>query len=488
MTCGPPSRNVCFSSATSLATKIRNGDLSPVDVIGSYFEHIGAHNDDLKAYVTLTEEQARRAAQEKEREVETGEELGPLHGVPYAIKDLGTMKKDVRTTFGSKQIADRRFSPERTSVLVERLEKAGGILLGKTNTPEFGHKGTTDNLVVGATGTPFDLTKTAGGSSGGSAAAVAAGLTALAEGSDAGGSIRIPASACGGYGFRPSFGRIPHDPRPNAFGRHTLHQTHGPITRTMADAALMLDVMAGPHPRDPVSLPEAGVNYRDSATPPFNEIKVAYSPNLDVFPVEPSITETIEDALKGFSTTNATAEEVTLNHKLSLPKMSKVIKTIFSLELNAAVDEIEDVFGVEIREATPEDVTPSLLDYLDEAKRYSYLDYKRTGGPRTAFFDSIQKIFKTYDLLITPTLAVPPFDKTLDRPPHYENGQITPEWMLTWPFNWTGHPVASIPAGFTDDNLPVGMQFIGPQHADDVVLAASAAFEQIQPWQDQYPS
>lgn len=488
MTASNRTDDLCFTPAVALAEQIQSGELSPVEIVDAYFDRIEANNDELNAYITLIEEQAREVAREKEHEVESGEELEPLHGVPVAIKDLGTLKEGVKTTFGSQLIADLSFTPERNSVLVERLENAGAIVLGKTNTPEFGHKGTTDNLVVGATGTPFNPAKTAGGSSGGSAAAVAAGLTALAEGSDAGGSIRIPASACGVYGFRPSFGRIAHDPRPNAFGRQTLHVSYGPITRTVEDAALMLDVMAGPHPRDPVSLPDTGSNYRDSMTRSIDGLTAAYSPDLDVFPVDSRVTTVIEDALDSFTATNVTVEEVSMDHGLTLDDMTEAIRTVFSLDLLAEIDGIEQDFGINIRDAGPDEVTSSLLDYLSVAENYTFLDYKRTGRTRTDFFDSVQDIFESHDLLITPTLAVPPFDKTLDRPPEMENGLITPEWMLTWPFNWTGHPVASIPAGFTDNNLPVGMQFIGSRHADAAVLAASAAFERVQPWQDAYRS
>lgn len=486
MTINNSNTDLCFTSAVDIAEKIRTGDLSPVTVVDAYFDRIETHNEELNAYITLIEAEARETAREKEREVEDGGNLGALHGVPVAIKDLGTLKEGVRTTFGSNLITD--WVPDRTSVLVDRLENAGAIVLGKTNTPEFGHKGTTDNLVVGATGTPFDPEKTAGGSSGGSAAAVAAGLTALAQGSDAGGSIRIPASACGVYGFRPTFGRIPHDPRPNAFGRETLHVSNGPLTRTVEDAALMLDVMVGPHPDDPVCLPETGIDFRDAVGQSIVDFNVAYSPALDVFPVDPQVSSVVEEAIQVFDRLTASVDTVDIEHGLTLDEMVETIKTVFSVDLLSEIASVERDFDVDIRNADPEVVTTSLNDYLSVAENYSMLDYKHTGRARTSFFDGVQDIFEAYDLLLTPTLAVPPFEKALDRPPEMEDERkITPEWMMTWPFNWIGHPVASIPAGFTEDNLPIGMQLIGSRYADDDVIAASAAYERARPWQDAYP-
>jgi len=238
--------DLCFTSLTEIARRIDSGDASPVEVVDAYLERIDRRNETLRAYSTVIGEEARAEARAAENAIERGEETGPLHGVPIAIKDLFAFKKGVRHTFGSTVFED--FVPDRTSPVVERLENAGAIVLRKTNTPEFGNRPTTDNTLVGTTRTPFDIDRTAGGSSGGSAAAVADGLAAAAQGSDAGGSVRIPAACCGVYGFKPTFGRVPNGNPANAFAEHTPFIQHGPLTRTVGDAALLLDVMAGPHP------------------------------------------------------------------------------------------------------------------------------------------------------------------------------------------------------------------------------------------------
>ena len=264
---------LCFTPATELAFRIRRRDLSPVEVVDAFLDRIEDRNGRINAYVTVLDEEARKKAKEAERLLGSGRPLGPLHGVPVAIKDLFDFKAGVRNTFGSKPLAD--FVPRQSVTYVERLEEAGAIVLGKTNTPEFGHKGATDNLLFGPTSTPFAPGKNAGGSSGGSAAAVADGLAAIAQGTDSGGSIRIPASFCGVYGLKASFGRVATASRPDAFVTHTPFSHSGPLSRTIEDAALMVDVMTGPHPRDPFSLPNDGTDYLVATRQSIEGMRVA---------------------------------------------------------------------------------------------------------------------------------------------------------------------------------------------------------------------
>ena len=281
------SDELCWMTAAELGTRIAAGELSPVEATEALWRRIHRLNPGLNAYVTLLEERSLQRARRAEEEIAAGGALGPLHGVPVAIKDLGDPLAGVRNTFGSRLFAD--FVPEQSATYVERLEEAGAVVLGKTNTPEFGHKGVTDNLLFGPTRNPFDPSKNAGGSSGGASAAVAAGLAPLAQGSDAGGSIRIPAAWCGVYGFKASYGRVASAARPDAFFTHTPFIHSGPLSRTVEDTALMLEVMCGPHPRDPLSLPDDGVRYREALRRPIDGWRVAYSPALDVFPVEAGV-------------------------------------------------------------------------------------------------------------------------------------------------------------------------------------------------------
>ncbi|RMF83881.1 MAG: amidase, partial [Nitrospinota bacterium] len=297
--------DLCYTPATQLAAAIRNKTLSPVEVIEAFLQRIEQLNPRLNAYCTVTADLARAAAREAEAAVMRGEELGPLHGVPFSIKDL-TVTRGVRTTFGSKIFAD--YIPDQDAVLVERLRAAGGILLGKTNTPEFGCKALTDNRVFGTTYNPWNPVMTPGGSSGGAGAAVAAGMGPLAEGSDLAGSIRIPASFCGIVGLKPSPGRIPRHPTLNAW--NTL-SVHGPMTRTVADAALMLQVMAGPDDRDPLSLPQTGEDFCAAVQGDLDltGLRIAWTPDLNMVPVEPVVKEICAKAVQVFADLGGIVEE-----------------------------------------------------------------------------------------------------------------------------------------------------------------------------------
>lgn len=287
-----------YTSAAVLASRIRRGDLSPVDVVDACLERVAARNEDINAFVTVLDEDARERAKEAEAAVRRGEELGPLHGVPIAIKDLFDFKAGVRNTMGSVPFAE--FVPEESATYVRRLEEAGAIVIGKTNTPEMGHKGTTDNRLFGPTSTPFALDRNAGGSSGGSAAAVADGLVPIAQGSDGGGSVRIPAAWSGVFGFKATYGRVAQAIRPDAFLSHTPTIHAGPLTRTVEDAALMLDVMTGPDPRDPLSMPEEPHDFRAAVRRGVDGMRVAYSPDFDIFPVDERVASVVDDAVSAF--------------------------------------------------------------------------------------------------------------------------------------------------------------------------------------------
>ena len=484
------SEELCFAPATELASRIRRRDLSPVEVTDAFLDRIRARNDRINAYVTVIESDARGRAREAERAVGSGRPLGPLHGVPVAIKDLFDFKAGVRNTFGSRPMAD--FVPDVSATYVERLEAAGAIVLGKTNTPEFGHKGATDNLLFGPTSTPFDPAKNAGGSSGGSAAAVADGLCAVAQGTDGGGSIRIPASFCGVYGFKASFGRVASASRPNAFSSHTPFIHAGPLARTVEDAALTLAVMSGPHPRDPLSLPDDGADFVAATRRPIEDLRIAYSPDFGAFPVDPRVRSVVGDAVRRFEGAGASVEEVGLDLKHSHRELCELWMREIGL-LNAQVLASLKEDGTDLLGEHRGDLTPQFVDLVESAQRVSALDHKLDDVIRTRVFDAIQDVFDRHDLLITPTLAVPAFDNADDGntvgPSTVEDEAVDPllGWCLTYPVNFTGHPAASIPAGLTDDGLPVGMQIVGRRFADTTVLAASAAFERVKPWRDTYP-
>jgi amidase len=299
---------LAYTTAVELAARIRRRELSPVEVIEAFVERIEARNDSLNALVYLGFDDARQRAREAEQALVSGADLGVLHGVPTAIKDLFDFKPGWPATFGGVR-ALKDFTLDASCMFAERIQRAGAIVLGKTNSPIMGFRGTCDNYLFGPSRNPFAPAKNTGGSSGGSAAAVADGLLPLAEGTDGGGSIRIPASWCGVYGYKASFGRIPYVNRPNAFAGINPFLFEGPITRTVEDAALALDALAGYDSRDPFSLDQAE-RFTPAVQHSISGWRIAYSPDFEVFPVDKRVTEVVGTAVRAFEEAGAQVEEV----------------------------------------------------------------------------------------------------------------------------------------------------------------------------------
>lgn len=468
-------------TAAGIARRVKDRELSPTDVVEAHLDRINERNDRTNAFITITDDLAREMAKEAERAIEDGEPLGPLHGVPVAVKDLNDVA-GVTTTSGSRLFKNR--VAESDSPFVARLKKAGAVVIGKTNTPEFGLGTVTDNQVIGTTSTPFDLDRVSGGSSGGAGAALGDSLVPLAPGSDIGGSIRIPASFCGVYGFKPTFGTVPTIDRPNAFGGHTPMLHNGPMTRTVEDAALSLDVMAGSHPRDPFSLPVQN-NYHAAIDRSIDNLKIAYSPDMGIFPLDPEVQETLDDAVSAFKRAGASVDETDPDFGHDQEEIMDAYYTMVTVRWQSLFDDLEEQ-GFDPRGEDLDRLRPYLVDLIMESEEPTTRDYKRSDMVRTHIFDSLQDLFRDYDLLITATVGTLPFAHGQE-PQNIDGIDIEPHrgWVLTQPYNFTGQPAASIPAGFVD-GLPVGMQIAGQRHADKTVIAASAAFERHQPWYDQY--
>lgn len=469
-------------TAAGITRRIRDGEVSTMMVVDAFLERIHARNDRTNAFITVTDDLAREMARDADDALESGTPLGPLHGVPVAIKDLYDVK-GVPTTSGSLLVEDR--NAEEDSLAVERLRGAGAVVLGKTNTPEFGMGPTSDNRVAGPTGTPFDPDRVAGGSSGGAGAAVADSLVPLAHGSDGGGSIRTPASFCGVYGLKPSYGVIPNPSRPNAFASHTPFSSEGPLTRTVEDAAIMLDAMAGRHPRDPLSVP-LEVDYRDATDEPIDELSIAYSHDLGAFPVSSTVRDIIDDAVSAFETAGATVESVEPDLGHSQQEILEANKVFMDALFQMIMEGFERK-GYDPRGADQELLGPDLIFLIEESEPPSVREYKKADVVRTHVYDGVQDIFEQHDLLVSATLSLPAFPHG-EYPSSVDGVEVEGRggWSLTLPYNFSGHPAASIPAGFID-GLPVGLQIAGRRFADDDVLAASAAFERIRPWSDAYP-
>jgi amidase/aspartyl-tRNA(Asn)/glutamyl-tRNA(Gln) amidotransferase subunit A len=485
------SDELAYVSATDLAGRIRRRELSPVEVTETFIRRIEARNPSLNALVYLGYDDARARAKQAEGALMAGEDLGPLHGVPSALKDAFDFKPGWPSTLGGIR-ALKHNVVNGYCAFCERIENRGGaVLLGKTNSCLMGFRGTTDNYLFGPTRNPFNLAKNSGGSSGGSAAAVADGLLPVAEGSDAGGSIRIPASWCGVYGYKASFGRVPFRTSPNAFGNaDSPFFFEGPITRTVEDAALALNVIAGYDPKDPFSQTEAVPDFTAATRRSIRGLRIAYSPNLDVFPVEPGVAAVVAKAVRVLEEAGAHVEEVKLGLTRSQREFSDVWCRLYMLLNLQSLDSMKQN-GIDLLGDHRDDFPPEYLYWVKQAQGMSGSDFFRDQAIRTEVFTAFQNVLNDYDLLITPTLACLAVDNASDGNtvgPSTVNGvEVDPliGWCLTYFVNFTGHPAASIPAGMSE-GLPVGMQIIGRRNADADVLAASAAFERRQPWDDTY--
>jgi aspartyl-tRNA(Asn)/glutamyl-tRNA(Gln) amidotransferase subunit A len=466
------SDDLCWLSASELAPAIKRRKLSPVELMKAVLGRIERVNPRLNAFVTLTADQALKDARAAERlAMKKGARLGPLHGVPFSTKDL-VITKGIRTTFGTRLFADN--VPTEDAPMVERLRAAGAIQLGKTNTPMMGWIGATHNLLFGITRNPWNLDRTPGGSSGGASAAVAAGLGPLAVGTDGGGSIRIPASLAGIYGLKPTYGLVPVYPYSAAWGLSHI----GPMTRTVADAALMLNACAGPDARDPFSLPGPRMDYLRGLRSGVKGLRVAWAADLGFAKVvDPEVKAVCERAARRFRELGCRVEEVAPKW----PTPQQTWRTMFLGGIAARL-------GPALRERR-QDIDPGLAAIADETRSWGPTQFVQAWFDRLAWEEHPRRLFERYDLLLTPTIACPAFRVGLDGPPEIAG---TPtgvyDWIpFTYPFNMTGHPGASVPCGFTRDKLPIGLQILGRRFEDATVLRASAAFEQLAPWAGLHP-
>ncbi|HEU5188963.1 MAG TPA: amidase [Methylomirabilota bacterium] len=463
---------LCWMSAAALAAAIKRKKLSPVEVTRAVLDRIERVNPRLNAYVTITDDQALRDARAAERAVgKKGARLGPLHGVPFSTKDL-VITKGVRTTFGTRFYADN--VPTEDAPMVARMKAAGGIQLGKTNTPTFGWIGATHNLVFGVTRNPWNTDRTPGGSSGGASAAVAAGLGPVAIGTDGGGSIRIPASFTGIFGHKASYGRIPVYPPSGAWSLSHI----GPMTRTVEDAALMMNACAGPDERDQYSLPAAGTDYVKALKGSLKGLRIGWSPDLGFARVvDPEVEATCAKAARRFRDLGAKVDEA----RLGWPSPKAAWEAVFCGGIATRMAPYLD---------RPNDIDPGLLPIIQDAVKWPASRYVQAWFDRLTWYDHVRRYFDTHDLLLTPTIATPPFKVGLDNPPDIAGRPVEAyDWIpFTYPFNLTGNPAASVPCGFTKDGLPIGLQIVGRRFDDVTVLRAAAGFEKLAPWADRKPA
>lgn len=464
-------------SAAELRTRIAARELSPVDLTEAVLARAEALQPVLNCFITLVPEQARAAARKAEDAVMRGEQLGLLHGIPFAAKDL-VNTAGVRTTFGSLLHADT--VPKEDAVSAARLKQAGAILFGKTTTPEFGHKALTDAPLFGRTRNAWSAAHTSGGSSGGAAVAVAAGIGPIGIATDGGGSTRIPAAANGMVGLKQSNGVIPHSQVADAFGNYTYVT---PMTRTVMDTALMLQAMAGPHPSDPWSIGVAPQDYLAAARAEgdLKGKRILYSTTLGNTVVARDVRAAFEQALVRLRDLGAELIELTE----ALPDMEPVWKVINHTTWRARFDEMIRRDGNRM--------SPSLLRQVAMAADWSGADYQRAMFQRSDLFRMVQRWFETADYLVTPTLSrtALSIEQDLFEPIEIDGievGELRRNWFpYTMPFNITGHPALSLCCGYDIQGLPIGLQIVGRFRDEASVLRAAALYEASEAWLDRWP-
>jgi len=454
-----------FMPAADLAAAIARRKVSPVDAVKAVLDAID-DTKTLNAWVTVDADAALKAARATERAaMRRGVRLGPLHGVPFGVKDL-VITKGVRTTFGTPLYRDN--VPTEDAPSVARMKAAGGIMIGKTNTPTFGWVGVTDNLIFGLTRNPWNPERTPGGSSGGAGAALAAGMAPLHIGTDGGGSIRKPSAFTGTFGLKASYGRVPVYPASAAWSVSHV----GPMTRTVKDAALMLNVIAGPDERDPYSLPAERVDYVKALKGSLKGLRVAYSETLGLAPaVDPEVRDATAKAARVFRELGCRVEATNPSWASPWEPWRAIFLGGIAARLAPYLDRKKEIDA-------------GLLAIVEESLAWPPAKYVQAWVDRLAWCAKAMVFFERYDLLLTPTVASPPFPHGILYPGEIDGVKVGREAssIFTYPFNLTGQPAASVPCGFTKDGLPIGLQIVGRRFDDVTVLRASAAFETARPW------
>jgi Asp-tRNA(Asn)/Glu-tRNA(Gln) amidotransferase A subunit family amidase len=471
--------DLLFTPATKVAALIRRKKLSPVEYIDTVLGAVETLQPKLNCFVTVTADSARAEAKAAEKAVMAGDALGPLHGVAVSIKDLFPTK-GVRTTYGSVAFEDN--IADRDDALVARLKKAGAIMIGKSTTPEFGIKGTTEGPIFGTTRNPWDPSRTSGGSSGGASSAVAAGLGPLGLGSDGAGSIRIPAACCGLVGLKATTGATPYQEARDAFGNVIAA---GPLTRTVADTVLMQSVMAGGDPMDPwseVAPPFGRVSPR-LLTHTLDGLRVGYLKRTAAKVVAVDVEANTRACLDVLSGLGAEVEEVTTE----IDWMSDDQRVLYLCSIANNLGHVVERYG---------NRTDSVLRaYVEAGRKHDIVAYNKAVIARTRLFRAVQKLFETYDVLVSPTLSRTALAADFNGAGGTVDidgaamGPAQPHWTgFVYPFNLTGHPALSVPSGWGRDGLPTGFQIIGKRNTDGDLLRLGSLIEQARPWADRRPA
>lgn len=448
--------------------------VSSTELTDLFLRNIERLNPKLNAFLTITGDQAMASARNADEKIGTGQASGPLLGIPISLKDLEATK-GIRSTMGSLAFHDT--VPELDSVVAERVKISGAVLLGKTNTPEFGLQGTTENRLGEPCRNPWNTQRTAGGSSGGAGAAVAAAMCPIATGTDGGGSIRNPSSFNGIYGLKPTLGRVPRagglgQPAPN------LTSQSGPMARNVRDAANLLQVLAGHDTRDPGSLRDRVPDFLETLDGGVRGLRIAWSTAMGYAAIDPEVASITSEAARVFEELGCTVDEPEFVLDDPVPAFQAIFYTGNYTTYGHLLDEC------------PDKLSDNARICLEQGRQVTGADYARALRSVDVMRARIDDLMETYDLLLTPTMAVPPFP--IGQPPDRIGGKDVQARSayspMTRPFNLSGQPAASIPCGFSNEGLPIGLHIIGRRGDEATVLRASAAFEQARPWEQHRPT
>lgn len=469
-----------WTSAIDAAAAVAAGRVSPLELVDAVLARIDVTQPTVNAFITVCADRARDEARRAADAVARRDELGPLHGVPFSAKDL-IDSEGVTTTYGSLARVDN--VPDRDAVPIARMRAAGAILVGKTTTPEFGHKPLTEAPLFGRTANPWDLGRTSGGSSGGSAAAVAAGMGPVSIGTDGGGSTRVPAACCGLVGMKQTLGVVPHDLTSDVFGNLAYM---GPISRTVADAALVLDVISGPHPSDPHSLGRDLTGLARSGRPvdgrALDGVRIGVRTFFGNDRIEAETRRLFDDAVPAFTAAggHVTPHDTVVEN--TFPVWGPLTFSFWAARFGPVEDELGDRMSTSLRR------------WMAEGRTVPGMEVRRSEAVRTTLYRTVQSWFDDIDLLVMPTLARPAIAIDSDPAGDVEiDGVAVPGgyragwYPYTHPFNLTGHPAVTVPCGWTADGVPVGLQIVGRWLDDALVLRAAAAFEARRPWSHRRP-
>ncbi len=473
------SESLCFLSATDLATEIRSRRVSPVEITSAVLARAERLQPELNCFITIDGERALEAARQAEREVMAGQPLGLLHGIPFTVKDI-VNTQGLRTTFGAVPMRDN--VPQHDAVAVARLREQGAILIGKTTTPEFGSKCLTDSPLFGRTRNAWNAERTSGGSSGGAAVAVASGIAPLAVATDGGGSTRIPAACNGVVGIKQSNGVIPHSQAQDLFGNQTYVT---PTTRTVADTGLMLAAMAGEHGCDPWSIGVPKPDYVDAALAhgDLRGKRILYCLAPPGRPVAADVARAFEQGLAALAALGAELEPFNGEGFENIEPMWRAINhTVWRSRF------------VEIVERHRDALSATFVRQVESAAQVSGVEYQQAMFDRSRLYQHVQSLLERADLLVTPTIMRTALPITQDLFGTIEiDGRVHENVRASWfpwtmPFNMTGHPAISLPCGFGDDDLPIGLQLIGRFRGDADLLRCAALFESAHGFLNRWPS